>query len=213
MSQCLGTVVLLPRIDWGSMHVEHVHSRADRQFGLLTRDDLRRSGASDKQIEHLVRTKAILRVHRKVYRLPGAPRSVEQDALGACMALGDYAVTSHITGGRLWKFFDREGLPEVSVPRGRRCEQSTLVVHRPTTLTRDEVTRIGIIPVTRVARTLSDLQPRLPSDDLEEALDEALRRRMVTPAQLAKYPRLRKLAQDRMEHGVPGSKLIAFFVD
>jgi len=64
-----------------------------------------------------------------------------------------------------------------------------------------------MIPITRVARTLSDLVARLPSDELEDALDEALRQRLVTPQQLARYPRLRMLAEDRMAHGVPQNTL------
>ena len=38
-------------------------------------------------------------------------------------------------------------------------------------------------------------------------MDEALRGKKVTPRQLARYPRLRKLAEDRTKHGVPGSRL------
>jgi very-short-patch-repair endonuclease len=189
------------------MRLEHVHKLAGRHFGLITRNDLRTCGLSDKQVEHLVRTRAILRVHRAVFRLAGAAPSIEQNALSACLAIGSHAVTSHTTAARLWRILDGTGdRPEVTLPRNRRSELSTVVVHRPRELRRDEVTRVGVIPVTRVARTVADLASSLSADDLEEALDEALRRRLVTPDQLARYAPLRRLAEDRRD-GTPASRL------
>ena len=180
---------------------------ADRRYGLLTRADLEATGLSAGAIARLVENGELVRLHRSVYRLPGAPRTSEQTALAACMAIGPHSWASHTTAGGLWQISQAGSLPEVVVPRAHRSQQKTIVVHRSLNVARNEVTRIGIIPVTRVARTLADLASRLSSDDLEDALDEALRRRLVTPEQLVRYPRLRKLAEDRRGRGVPRNKL------
>lgn len=186
-----------------------LHEAADRRLGLITRRDLHRCGLSDKQIAHLVRGGVLLRAHRAVYRTPGAATSVEHEALAACLAVGPHAVASHATAGRLWGLVGRQEdrPPEVTVPRAHRSGQKTIVVHRSLRLGPRETTRIGLVPVTRVARTLADLSQRLPTDDLEDALDEALRRKLVTPTQLARYAGLRPLAEDRSGKGVPESRL------
>jgi very-short-patch-repair endonuclease len=59
-------------------------------------------------------------------------------------------------------------------------------VHRVTVLDKADVTRKGAIPVTRVARTLVDVASQVDVDTLEEALDDALRRKLVTLSRLRK---------------------------
>ncbi len=184
-----------------------VHRIADNHFGVVARHELIGAGLSNRQVERLVRTGLLIRMHRAVFRTPGSASSAEQQAFAACLAIGAHAVASHFSAGRLWRLIDVRSKPEVTVPRRHRSKLPTIVAHRSLHLASREITRIGPIRVTRVARTLSDLAAGLPPDDLEEAVDEALRRRIVAPDQLARYAPLRKLAADRMGKGIPGSKL------
>jgi very-short-patch-repair endonuclease len=55
-----------------------------------------------------------------------------------------------------------------------------MTVHLPRRLAAADIVRMGPIPVTTPARTLIDLAGVVSADALEEALDDALRRRIVT---------------------------------
>src|SRR5947208_11677955 len=106
--------------------LEDVHRISDRRFGLVTRNELHNCGLSDEQIKRLTRTSALIRVHRAVYRLPGAPKSIEQVALAACLAIGPHAFVSHMTAAGLWRVIDRDAAPEVIVSRPHRSRQKTV---------------------------------------------------------------------------------------
>lgn len=54
------------------------------------------------------------------------------------------------------------------------------LVHRPVWLSAADVTAMDAIPVTSAARTLIDIAGVVPAEVVEEALDDALRRRLVT---------------------------------
>lgn len=189
---------------------------ADRQEGLVSADDARRCGVSPTRLHHLVSTGVLVRVHRGVYRGAAAQPSLTQRALAGCMASGDGAVASDRTAGGLWGITSAPDHVDVTV-RGARRQGDGLVVHRRT-LDKHDVTKRGLIPITTVGRTLVDLAGVLVGDALEEALDVALRDRLVTPERvLASCHRapantkglalLAELVRDRAEHGVPGSKL------
>lgn len=181
-----------------------VHGTADRQLGLITREDLRRCGLSDTQIQHLVEIRAIIRVHRGIYRLPGSHHSKEQRALAACLACGLGAVASQRTAADLWRLLERpSGLIEVTVPLNRRPNHDGIVIHR-SRLRRSDVTKLGQVPVTRVVRTIVDL----PCQFKEEAFDTAIRDRRITPHVFLDAPEyLGKLAKDRLGLGVPHWKI------
>ena len=123
--------------------------------------------------------------YRGVYRLAGAPRSWRQGLLAACLAAGDGAVASHRAAAALWRLpgLD-ESIFEISVPKNRRVRHQGLMVHQLGGLAPLDVTRIEAIPVTNPCRTLIDLAGAVPADTLEEALDDALRRRLVSLSRL-----------------------------
>jgi hypothetical protein len=75
------------------------------------------------------------------------------------------------------------GPVELTVPRGRERNAPGLV-HRNALLAPD-VAALGGISVTTPARTLIDVASMAPRDAVEEALDDALRRKLVS------IPRLR----------------------
>jgi hypothetical protein len=76
-----------------------------------------------------------------------------------------------------------QGAPEITVARNIRA--GDLVIHRASLLPGD-VTKLGPMPVTDPARTLLDLGAVVPEVLVEQALDDALVRGVVT------VPRLRR---------------------
>jgi very-short-patch-repair endonuclease len=73
---------------------------------------------------------------------------------------------------------------EIGVPATRRVRRRELVVHELGGLERADVTVFDAIPVTTPTRTLIDLAAVVSADVLEEALDDALRRRLTTVRRL-----------------------------
>lgn len=190
---------------------------ADSNLGIITTDDAGRYRISDDRLSHLVGSGILVRMHRGVYRLASGSISLEQRALAACLACGEGAACSHRTAGSLWTLGREPERIDVTLPRGRRSRIPDIAVHRRT-LDKRDLTQRGLIPITSVGRTLVDLAGVLVGDALEEALDVALRDRLVTPERvLASCGRapgntrglalLTELVRDRAEHGVPGSKL------
>ncbi len=91
-------------------------------------------------------------------------------------------MVSHLAAAALWKLVGFEpGLVEVTVPRGgRRSHPEGVVVHWLPVLPPPDVASIAAIPVTSVARTLIDVASVAERDAVEEALDDALRRKLVS---------------------------------
>jgi len=114
--------------------------------------------------------------------------------MAAVLACGPRAVLSHRSAGALWGIRPNAARrPDVSVPRsgGKR---PGLRVHRPRSLSPDEVTTRHRIPVTAPARTVLDLAGILPRHDLERLLDQ------VEIEELTDYPALRAIAAAHPGH-------------
>ncbi len=155
---------------------------AAANLGVFSRAMAVRLGASEGAIQRRVGSGRWISLYRGVYVLAGTPPSWQRSVLAACLACGRSATASHVSAGALWPMPGVEpGAIEISVPRGRHPRHEGIVIHT-TRLTRADVAKLGPIPVTTPARTLIDLAARLPRDGLEEALDDALRRELVTVA-------------------------------
>jgi hypothetical protein len=97
------------------------------------------------------------------------------------------AVVSHRSAGVLWELDGvDEDRPEVTIGYGRGKRDDRVAVHRTTRLTREDVRRVGRLPLTSPVRTILDLASQLSAEALEVAFESARRRRLVTPAVLAK---------------------------
>lgn len=152
---------------------------AEMRYGLFTLAEAVPLGATKGIIQSRTRTGRWVRVHQGVYRLAGVPTSWQQTLLAACLAHGTGAVASHHAAAALHGWSESKRL-EVSVSPRRRKRLPGVVVHEVGDLSREDVTLVDGIPVTSVARTLIDLAGVLPADQVEELLDEALRRRKAT---------------------------------
>jgi len=155
---------------------------ATRQHGAFTRAQALESGMSARTIDRRLSSGVWDRVYRGVYRLAGTAATWRQSLFAACLLWGEGAVIAHRAGARLVGFlgFASDEI-EVSVP-DRRERVFRGIVHRPRILSSADVTTVDGIPVTTPARTLIDVAGYVTAEVLEEVLDDALRRRLVTIA-------------------------------
>lgn len=160
--------------------------RCRSQWGLLTRAQALEVMSSG-QLRGLQGRGLLIPVHRGVYRLAGASASWRQRAMAASLAYGPPCAVSHRAGARIWGF---EGIlapdPEITVPTTRDGRRAGILTHRGP-LPASDVTACYGIPVTTPRRTLADLAAATSTYLLERAVDDALRRRLVRPDELAGY--------------------------
>lgn len=154
---------------------------AERQLGLITHAQSVRAGLSHRQIRIRVEHGVWDRVRAGVFLIRGAPRSWPQTVLSAVLAAGDAAYASHRTAARLWELpIERIDRVEVTIPIERRVRIPGVVAHRSGTLHELDVAMVAAVPVTSPARTLGDLSSALTVEELGKALDDGLRRRILS---------------------------------
>jgi very-short-patch-repair endonuclease len=187
--------------------------------GVVTRAQLLRAGITTSEIEQRLRTGALLREHRGVYRVGHRAPGVEASYLAAVRACGDGALLSGRAAGYLLGIVKgRVPAPEVTAPTERRVKG--VKTRRSRDLAASDATTWRRIPVTSVARTLVDLAASLSTAELARACHEAGVRHGTTPSQVGavlarrpKSPGAAKLRQImRGEVRVTLSKLEARFL-
>lgn len=170
------------------MSLERIAPVARRQHGLVTTAQVLHHMPTG-QLERLVRTGRLEGVRRGVYRTAGAPESWLQHLLAACLARpGSYA--SFRAAAALWRLegFEADVL-EITVPGSSRARLDGVVVHESRVVGPAHIATRNGIPVSSMARTLCDLTAVVPVQRkwlMERAVDEALRRKLVTVHALGK---------------------------
>ncbi|HEX2038110.1 MAG TPA: type IV toxin-antitoxin system AbiEi family antitoxin domain-containing protein [Acidimicrobiales bacterium] len=158
---------------------------ARRQHGLVTRRQALDSGFSATAVKRRVALGTWLPLAAGVYALASSPPTWQRQVLAACLAVG--GIASHRTAAALWGLSGfRPGPVHVLVAHGRSSCAAPATIHQSRTLRPAEVTRVDGIPVTRVARTLADLARHVARPALEDAVDDALCRRLVPLDSLAR---------------------------
>lgn len=140
---------------------------------------------------------------------------MDQSQMAACLAAGE-GVTSHDAAAARWQFpgFD-PGPIEITIPRSRRF-RADFPVHQSIYLPKTDLTKKGVIPITTPLRTVIDLAAVCSKDILEEALDDALVRNLVTigrvdrwletlPAPLPGVGQFKEVVDARRDRGTPES--------
>jgi very-short-patch-repair endonuclease len=120
-----------------------------------------------------------------VYLVSGSAATWKTWLLAAVLWAGGDAVVSHRAAARLWGFPGFEKAP-IEISSSRRLRQRKVVAHRITDLARSDRARISGIPVTSVHRTLIDLGDVATPEQVEDALDDAVRRGMTSADWLRK---------------------------
>ncbi len=168
---------------------ETIDSRVARwsaaQHGVFTRADAVRLGATLRMVRWRVEAGEWEQLYPGVYRTAGAPETWRQRLLAACLSSAPGAAASHRAAGGVIKLAGVEpGVLEISVLRGNLRHRSGVSIHEVSQLPSVDVTVVDAIPVTTPTRTLIDLAAVVSVEVLEEALDDALRRRLTTIARL-----------------------------
>ena len=152
--------------------------RASQQRGAIARSEAIEAGHTRHSLQQRVTSGRYARVQPRVYRVAGAPVTYEQRLLEACKTTG--GVASHRAAAALWGLDTPPGTLEVTVTRPRCPRPKGVVLHRSTDLLPEECTVRYGIPVTNPLRTLLDLGAVLPAWLVNQALDSALAKRLVT---------------------------------
>jgi predicted transcriptional regulator of viral defense system len=163
----------------GSLDVQIV-AIARCQHGLVTTEQLTRLGLTSGAITHRVKTGRLVRIHQGVFALGTGQLSYQGHLMAAVLAIGTGSAISHSTAAGYWRMVERpSGAIHVSAPkRTGRMRRVGIRVHRPVSLTADEITVEDHIAVTTPARTLLDLAARVRGRPLRRALAKAERERI-----------------------------------
>lgn len=147
---------------------------ADRQHGVVCRDQLRAAGMTDDQIRVWLCRKKLRGLHRSVYAVGHTRLVPEGRRLAGVLACGEGAVLSHRSAAAHWGLTRVEQrLIDVSAPRSRE-RTNGVRLHRPRLLHPIDVTVHESVPITTVSRTLLDLAGAVPFGVLERAFNQAM---------------------------------------
>lgn len=171
---------------------------ARAQHGVVALFQLLELGYTMSAVKHRMTAGRLHPVRRGVYAIgrPGLAR--EGEWMAAALSCGPQAALSHQTAGALWRTCSESGAIHVTIPPHADHRQAGLIAHRRMTLGADDVTRQHGIPVTTPVRTLIDIATKLPTSELEAAVNEADKLDLIDPE------RLRAELEDRKgQAGVP----------
>lgn len=161
---------------------------AYQQSGYFNAAQARTHGVSRQLLEHHVRRGRFERVRRGLYRVHGFPTVEHDDMREAWMALSlPDALLSHESALALLELSDN--IPDavhLLVPRRHRGLRGPpgAVIHTRTEGEQIDVVWRDGLPLTAPARTLLDVADQLQPEQLSMAVRQALRRGLLTPAQL-----------------------------
>jgi very-short-patch-repair endonuclease len=157
---------------------------AQSQFGVFTRAQALNAGFTASAIKQRLNRGVWTLADHNVYRVSATPASWHQRIIAACVA--GPAVASHRSAGLLWELPGiPDGIVEVTALRHRRRRASDVIWHESYHLADRDITEIGGIPCTRPIRTFLDLGVVLSPDELETALNEGIRRNLLSVPAIA----------------------------
>ena len=159
-----------------------------RQLGLLTTNQLISLGWSHNAVVHLVRRGQLIRVRHRVYRTAGSAVTADQAVLAAVLAAGPRALLSHASGARLWGFTTIPKPEKIDVLTDSWSQPRLAGVqgHRTVWLPDSHRARLRSIPVAIAERVLVDSCGLVDAVRLKAAVNDGLRRRVVTLPRLTR---------------------------
>jgi len=154
-------------------------AQAQGQYGLIHRKQALALGMSSSAIGRRLECGRWKVVLPGVYLIGAVLPTSDTLVVAACLWAGEGSVASHRSAARLWGLDlpVEPSKPEIWTPR--HMSNSDVVVHRGC-VPRHQRTNVRGIPVTGVHRTLIDLGDVAGENEVEDALDSALRRRMTS---------------------------------
>jgi hypothetical protein len=167
--------------------------------GLFSTRQARDAGYTPAGIALRVRRGEWVRSGRRLLRTAGRTDEPGDVLLVAVLRAGPSAVVSH-TGAAAalgWDLLEAPSRVDLIVPRTHGAVRLANVrIHR-VDLRRDEVTAVGVLPVTSPLRTALDVAATMPEIDAIVALDSALRLRQLSRAELRAEYRTRTRLRGR----------------
>jgi very-short-patch-repair endonuclease len=152
---------------------------AARQYGVITRTQLKALGLTRAAIDNALQRKRLHGLHRGVYAVGDLALPAFAPQLAAVLAVGEGAYLSHRSAAALWGMApERRGAVQLTLAgrdAGRR--RPGIHVHQTTAIDPRDVTTYRGIPVTRPARVLLEIAPGLSGRALERMFDRGLKER------------------------------------
>lgn len=147
---------------------------AARQHGLVSLDQLRALGYSERAVQQRFPTGRLHRVHQGVYAVGHPLLTRKGQYMAAVLACGPGAVLSHRSAAALWGLRDdiRASI-DVTAPNRRGRMPNGIDAHRDGSIAQVDRTMLHGIRCTTVARTLLDLAGVVPVRELRKAVSEA----------------------------------------
>jgi hypothetical protein len=153
---------------------------ANRQQHNITRAQLLELGLDRNAITRRVKSARLFLVYPCVYSVGHRPSTPLEKAGAAVLACGSHASLSHSSALTLFGVWRRWDEPfEVIVYKGDRRPKG-IVVHRSRTLKPFDTTVMYGIRVTKLARAVLDMAPRLTDDQLPRTIDNAIHTHYTT---------------------------------
>jgi very-short-patch-repair endonuclease len=160
---------------------------AAEHLGCITIDQALACGLTRRQLRHRLDTGRVERLGPRALRIAGSPPSWEQALMAGLLDLGRGAVVSYRAAAVLFGFDGfRAGPVEFTVDRARHGVRSPWIVHTTLTLGRVDRTSVGPFACTTASRTVIDLARSGNRDELERAMDSAIRDGHSSPVFLKK---------------------------
>jgi very-short-patch-repair endonuclease len=168
-------------VDPSSLHVDELVTRlADRQDGIVVREQLAVLGLGRGAIAHRRKRGLLVALHKGVFLWARHGASTRTRARAAAMAAGEGALVSHGWALALWGLRDARGELVDVMTAGRRVRCDGVRGHETGAIDPSDVRDIGGIPLTSPARTLLDSARRLTARELADAAEAAQINRLVT---------------------------------
>jgi very-short-patch-repair endonuclease len=157
-----------------------IASVAARQHGVISVQQLKEVGLPSSGVGDRVTAGRLHRIHRGVYAVGHPNIGNEGRWMAAVLACGEHAVLSHRSAAHLWRMLPERRRDDAGdsviihvTVSGEGKDRPGIRVHRSSTISAADCTRLAGIPVTRAFRTLVDLRRTVPSQVFSAALRQA----------------------------------------
>ena len=153
---------------------------ANRQFGVLSRGQLRECGMSDSAIKHAIATDRLIPVLRGVYALGRSGIGERGRMFAATLACGEGAFVSHRSAAALMGLLDRAPASVDVIAPGQRGRKIDGVHWHGVRAPRPwEIGSFDGVPCTSPARTLVDLAGEVGMRTLRSCFERAAARKLL----------------------------------
>jgi very-short-patch-repair endonuclease len=162
------------RVSNSAASASAVQDLASGQHDLVTRDQMRRVGVSEKRIDSWVRRGFIHRVTRAVYIVGNAHLGERGRIHAAALACGPRAIASHRSAAYLLGIGERSPRVVDLIPLSQRGRQiDGIRFHEVPYPASSELVLVDGIPCTGPARTIVDLAGTYGEKEMREAVERA----------------------------------------